>query len=194
MIYSSLVAWRTLLQWLLLLALLNFTLDAKDLFGRVKKKSDFYELWQKHKQLRIMDISEVWPDVEDKICISSYMDPLTKLNSSCRSTKFKKDVLPLNISQMIRKMVPVSPRTVISCEWKGHPFWDWRKVSGNGDSNRIRSHINKFKRVGLRFTVRDLSRRVNHLSKVIWDRKVTAEFTRSISFTWIDYPVLLVDL
>ena len=43
MIYSSLVAWRTLLQWLLLLAFLNFTLDSKDLFGRVKQKKWF--LW-----------------------------------------------------------------------------------------------------------------------------------------------------
>ena len=34
-------------------------------------------------------------------------------------------------------------------------------------------------------TVRDLSRKINHLSKVNWDRKIITEFTRSISCTSI---------
>ena len=33
----------------------------------------------------------------------------------------------------------------------------------------------------MRVTVRDLSRKVDHLSKVIWDLKIMTEFTRSIS-------------
>ena len=35
--------------------------------------------------------------------------------------------------------------------------------------------INKSKRAGLRITVRDLSMKVSHLSKVIWDRKIITD-------------------
>ena len=35
--------------------------------------------------------------------------------------------------------------------------------------------INKSKRAGLRITVKDLSRKVSHLSKVIWDRKILTD-------------------
>ena len=45
--YASLAASRTLLQQLL--ACLNFTLD---------RKSDFYELWHLHKQLKTMEVSK----------------------------------------------------------------------------------------------------------------------------------------
>ena len=31
-------------------------------FG-TKEKSDFYEIWQQHKQLKIMEINETWPDI-----------------------------------------------------------------------------------------------------------------------------------
>ena len=48
--YASLTASRTLLQWLL--ACLNFTLEAEG----------FYELWQQHKQLKTMEMSEAWAD------------------------------------------------------------------------------------------------------------------------------------
>ena len=54
--YASLAASRTLLQGVL--ACLNFTLDAEDLFCWYKRKSDFYELWQWHKQLKAMERSE----------------------------------------------------------------------------------------------------------------------------------------
>ena len=55
--YASLTASRTLMQQLL--ACLNFTLDSEDLFCWYKRKSDFYELWQQHKQLKTMEMSEV---------------------------------------------------------------------------------------------------------------------------------------
>ena len=55
--YGSLAASRTLLQQLL--ACLNFTLDSKVLFCWYKQKSDFYELSQQHKHLKIMEMSEV---------------------------------------------------------------------------------------------------------------------------------------
>ena len=31
-------------------------------FGR-NEKSDFYELWQQHKQLKTMEMSEAWPNI-----------------------------------------------------------------------------------------------------------------------------------
>ena len=40
------------------IACLNFTFESEDLFCWHKQKSDFYELWQQHKQLKTMDISE----------------------------------------------------------------------------------------------------------------------------------------
>ena len=46
----------------------------------------------------------------------------------------------------------------------------------------------------MRITVLDLSRNVNHLSKVIWDKKIITEFTSSISSTRIGKPVLMMDI
>ena len=57
---KSLAASRTLLQQLL--ACLNFTLDSERLFFWYKQKSDFYELWQQHKQMKTMEMSNAWPD------------------------------------------------------------------------------------------------------------------------------------
>ena len=54
--YASLAASRTLLQRLV--ACLNFTLDSEDLFRWYKQKSDFYDLWQQHKLLKTMEMSE----------------------------------------------------------------------------------------------------------------------------------------
>ena len=53
--YESLAASRTLSQQLL--ACLNFSLDSEDL-SFWYKKSDLYKLWQQHKQLKIMEMSE----------------------------------------------------------------------------------------------------------------------------------------
>ena len=53
--YASLAASRTLLQQLL--ACLNFTLESEDFPFGTNEKSAFYELWQQHKQLKIMEMS-----------------------------------------------------------------------------------------------------------------------------------------
>ena len=69
--YASLADWRTLLQRLR--ACLNFTLDSEVLFRwymQKKKKKDFYELWQQHKLLKTMEMSEVWLDTYDEGYIS----------------------------------------------------------------------------------------------------------------------------
>ena len=52
---------RILLQQLL--ACLYFTLESEELSFQYKWKSDFYALWQQHKQLKTMDMSEAWPDI-----------------------------------------------------------------------------------------------------------------------------------
>ena len=46
----------------------------------------------------------------------------------------------------------------------------------------------------MRIIVWHPSRKVNHLNKVIWDRKIITEFTRSISSTRIGKPVLMMDI
>ena len=46
----------------------------------------------------------------------------------------------------------------------------------------------------VKITVRDLSRKTDYLGKVAWDRKIIAEFTRSISSTRIGKPVLTMDV
>ena len=42
----------------------------------------------------------------------------------------------------------------------------------------------------MRVTVSDSSRKFNHLSKVVRDRKIITDLTKSISSTRIGYPVL----
>ena len=46
----------------------------------------------------------------------------------------------------------------------------------------------------MRITVLNLSKKVNHLSKVIWDRKIITEFTRLIFPSRIGKPVLMMDV
>ena len=135
------------------------------------------------------------------IYINSNLNPLTKFTSSSRSTKFK-DILPWNISQMITKTILMSTRIVISYAMKwGIPFWISWKVNGNWDSNmiiisqwrenncRTNTAVRRNKSIQksrtVRVTARDSSRKVNQLSKIIWDRKKITEFTRSISSTRI---------
>ena len=131
------------------------------------------------------------------IYINSNLNPLTKFTSSSRSTDLK-DILPWNISQMITKTIPISTRIVISYAIKrGILFWVYWKANENWDNNMIRisqwkeSHCKTNtsirwkkliqKSMTERARVRDPSRKVNHLSNVIWDRKSISEFTRSIS-------------
>ena len=112
---------------------------------------------------------------------------------------------------MITNTTPISMRTVISNVIKqGIPLLVYWKVNGNWDNNMIRisewreSHrrtntsVRRNKQIQksstIRITVWDPSRKVNHLSKIIWDRKIITEFTRSISSTRIGKPVLMMDI
>ena len=150
------------------------------------EKIDFYELWQLHKQLKIMEMSELdliftlW-DIYRYYNLNTF----TEFTSSSKSIKFK-DILPWNISQMITKTVPISTRIVINYAMKrGILFWVWQKVNRNWDNSMIRisewgkSHcrtntsVRRKKQIQksrtARTTVRDARRKVNHLSKVVWD-------------------------
>ena len=49
--------------------------------------------------------------------VNSSLNPHTKFTSSSRSTEFK-DILPLSISKMITKTIPISTRIVISYTMK----------------------------------------------------------------------------
>ena len=115
--------------------------------------------------------------------LSSSLNPLTNFtSSSSRSTKFE-DILHQNIFQMVTKTVPISMRVVISYAMKWDIlFWIYWKVNGNWENNISISQWREYycrtntstrrnkstqKTTTVRVTVRDLSRKVNHLSKVI---------------------------
>ena len=119
------------------------------------------------------------------IYINSNLNPLTKFTNSSRSTKFK-DIILWKTSQMITKIIPISTRIVISYAMKqGILVWVYCKFNGNWDNNMIKisqwreSHCRtntsvkrkKYiqKSMTVRVTVRDSSRKVNYLSKVVWD-------------------------
>ena len=129
--------------------------------------------------------------------ITSSQNPLIKLSTSSKSTK-SKDILPRNILQLITKIVPISRKKMHKlCIEKRHPLPSgaWRKISGNKDNSRVRisqmretvcranTSVNRKKY--FRVTVRNPSRKINHLSKVVWDWKIITEFARSISSTKI---------
>ena len=199
--YASLAASRTLLQWLL--ACLNFTLDSGDLFFWYKRKMWF--LWIMAATQAAKNHGDAWGLTwflrwGIYVYINSNLNPLTKFTSSSRGTEFK-DILPYHLST-ITKTIPMSTTIVISHAMKrGILSWVYWKVNGNWDNNMIRiskwreSHcrtnasvrrkkqIQKSKTVTV--TVRDPSRKVKYLSKVVWDRKIIKEFTRSISSTRI---------
>ena len=145
------------------------------------------------------------------IYINSNLNPLTKFISSSTSTEFN-NIFPLNISEMITKTILISRTIVISYAMKwGILFWVYWKVNGNWDNNMIRisqwreSHcrtntsVRRKKEIQksrtMRITVWDPRRKVNYLSKVIWDIIITiTEFTMSISSIRIGKSVLMMDV
>ena len=114
--------------------------------------------------------------------INSNLNPLTKFITNRSSIEFK-DILQWIIFQMIMKTFPVSTRIVISYAVKqGIQLWIWWKVYGNWDNNintgkaiveqiLAREEKNKSKIAGLHvLRPWDVSRKVNHLSKVVWEK------------------------
>ena len=87
-------------------------------------KSDFYEPWQQHKQLKTMEMSEAWTYTYDEGYYTSVptwthsqnLLAAETLNFLKTSSKRTKDILSENISQMIMKTATISTsmRIVIS--------------------------------------------------------------------------------
>ena len=130
------VASRTLLQWLL--ACLNFILDSQDLFCWYKKKVISLNYGNSRSNIKPwrwvrLDLLLTMRD----IYINSNLNQLTKFTS--RGTEFK-DVFPWNISQMIRKTIPISTRIILSYAMKWSIlFWVWWKVNRNWKNNMVRT-------------------------------------------------------
>ena len=115
--------------------------------------------------------------------INCNLNPLTKF-AATETLEFK-GIFPWNISQIITETVPVSMRIVIGYVIKqGIPFWFWWKVHENWNNNvriplsreshcRTNTSIKRKKEIQksrtVRVTVRDPSRKVYHMSRVIWD-------------------------
>ena len=134
---TSVEAFRMLLERLL--ACLNLSLDSEDLFCWYKQKSDFYNYggstsnWKPWKSVRL----DLILSMRD-IYINFNLSPLSKFTSRNRSMEFK-DILQWNISQIIRKTIPVSTRIVLSYLINQDiPLWFWQKVNVNWDCNTIR--------------------------------------------------------
>ena len=111
---------------------------------------------------------------------------------------------------MITKTIPISMRIVISYAMKWGSYislWryllfsfhmetettTWSEFPNEGkaivvEQILVSEKINKSKRAGITVW------KVNHQSKVIWDRKFITEFTRSISSTRVGKPVLMMDV
>ena len=155
--------------------------------------------WKPWRWMRLDLIFSMW-----YIYVDSSLNRLTKFSSSSRSTMFK-DILPWNISQMITKTFPINTRTAISYVlkwgilswiiWKVNENWEttWSEFLNGGkaivEQILASEERNKFKRALLWESVWDPSRKVNQLSKVIWD---ITEFTRSISFIKIGKSIRMI--
>ena len=130
------VASRTLLQWLL--ACLNFILDSQDLFCWYKKKVISLNYGNSRSNIKPwrwvrLDLLLTMRD----IYINSNLNQLTKFTST--GTEFK-DVFPWNISQMIRKTIPISTRIILSYAMKWSIlFWVWWKFNRNWKNNMVRT-------------------------------------------------------
>ena len=81
--------------------------------------------------------------------------------------------------------------------------WNWDnnmiRISQWRESHfRINTRVRRKKQIQesrpMRITVWNPGRKVNHLGKVICDRKITTEFTRLISSTRIGKPVLMMEV
>ena len=87
---------------------------------------------------KTMEMIEVWPDAyNEDIYINSILNPLTKLTNSSRSTEFK-DILPWNISQMIKDHPSQHKNSQRLCDEIGIPFWVYWEVNGNWANSMIR--------------------------------------------------------
>ena len=120
------------------------------------------------------------------------------------------DILPWIIFQVITKRVPISTKIAIrnAMNWAS-PLWmmeSQRKLRQQHHQNflkegshyRTNTSIRRNKWIQKSRTVRIivwyLSRKANHLSKIVWERKTITELTISISSARIGKSVFVVDV
>ena len=125
--YPSLVASRTLLQWLL--ACINVTLDSAGTNKKQKISGSSKSCWTPWRWVRF-DLILTMRD----IYINSNLNPLTKFTSSSRSTEFK-TILP---GTNDHKDYPNQQNSHKPHDESGILFWVNWKVNGNRDNNMIR--------------------------------------------------------
>ena len=71
-------ALRNLLQQLL--TCMNFPLESEELSFWYKQKSDFYELWQQHKQLKTMEMYAEVPTFKNQMRVKrEFSEPASQL-------------------------------------------------------------------------------------------------------------------
>ena len=128
--YASVAASRTLLQWLLTINRFILLVKTRKVISMNYGSSrSSWKAWR-------------WVKLDLIFCmrdrfINSNLNPLTKLNSSSRSTEFK-DIPPWKISEIVTKTIPMSTKIVISSAMKqGIPLRIWSKVNGNWANNLI---------------------------------------------------------
>ena len=130
------------------------------------------------------------------------LETLTKSNSTCGSTEFK-DVIPSkndhkhhsNQHENSHKLQNKKGQPLLSLkesQWKLRQQHDqnflWKKNYCRKKYQRQKKQTNLMSRA-VRVKGSDSSRKLNHLSKAIRDRKTLAALTKSISSTRIGYPV-----
>ena len=163
-------------------------------------------MWQLHEQLKTMKMNEAWLELSMRdICINSNLNPLTKFTSSSRSTE-SKDILPWNISQMIMKTAPISTKIVKLSDELGYPHCEfngksmetetttWSEFSNEGKA--IKEQILASKEMNSKEQACENRSGIQVGKLVIWVRlfEIRTEFTKSISYTRIAKPVLMMDI
>ena len=100
---------------------LSELLESEDLSFWYKRKKWFLWTMAAAQVAETMKMSEAWPDLFYEEYIHQFQpEPTHKFTSSSRGTGFK-DILPLNISQLITKTIPISTRKSQAMQWNGAP-------------------------------------------------------------------------
>ena len=108
---------------------------------------------------------------------------------------------------MITKTIPINTRISKAVRWKGaYPFdfdeksietetayQNYPKEGSCCRTTRVRRKRIIQKNKTIKTTVRDTRKKVNHLSKVVLERQIIADFTTSISSIRIDLTVVMMD-
>ena len=83
----------------------------------INERSDFYELWQQHKQLKTMDMNEDLPDTYNEEYIHQFQPgPTHKIQYQQHKHHVYINLSMEHLSKKtIKKTVPISTRIVISC-------------------------------------------------------------------------------